>query len=195
MKRIVLAGIFAGLVVFIFSAIDHMALPTGHMGLKMLPQEEAVLAAMRPLISEPGLYLFPGMDMSKRPTPEEEKAWVAKYVAGPTGLLVYNPAGEQPMQPRQLSMELATDILAACIAAYLVSLTTASFGQRVLMVTLLGLFAWLSISVSYWTWYRFPTAFVLAEGIDQVGGWLCGGLVLATVFRGSKAGGRVSLRA
>jgi hypothetical protein len=183
MKRILLGGIFAGLVVFIFSAIDHMALPTGHMGLKSLPQEDSVSGAMRAAISEPGLYVFPGIDMQKRMSPEEEKAWTAKYVAGPTGILVYSPGGEPPMQPRMLSTELAADILAACIAAFAVSLTRATFGQRVLLVTLFGLFAWLSISVSYWNWYRFPTAYIVAEGIDQVGGWLCGGFVLAAVYR------------
>ena len=184
MKRVLLGGIFAGLAVFIFSAIDHMALPTGHMGLKTLPQEDVVLGAMRTAIPEPGLYFFPGMDLSKRMTAQEQKAWDAKYLAGPTGLLVYSPGGAPPMQPRQLSTELCSDILAAIIAAFVVSLTQASFGRRVLVVTLLGLFAWLSVSVSYWTWYHFPPAYVVAEGIDQVGGWLCGGIVLAAVFRG-----------
>jgi len=58
----------------------------------------------------------------------------------------------------------------------------------VLIVALLGLFAWLSITVSYWNWYRFPSAYAVAEAIDQVGGWLCGGLVLAAVFRGAREG-------
>jgi hypothetical protein len=60
----------------------------------------------------------------------------------------------------------------------------ASFGQRVALVTLLGVFAWLSISVSYWNWYHFPGAYIAGEAIDQVGGWLFGGIVLAAVYRG-----------
>ena len=84
MKRILLGGTFAGLVVFIFSAIDHMALPTGHMGVKSLPQEDLVLGAMGTAIKEPGLYVFPGMDFSKKPTEEEQKAYIARYNAGPT---------------------------------------------------------------------------------------------------------------
>ncbi len=185
MKRILLGGTFAGLVVFLWSAVDHMALPTGRMGLKTLPQEDLVLGAMSTAIKEPGFYIFPGIDLSKTPTDEEQKAYAAKYTAGPTGILVYHPGGEPLMQPRQLSTELASDILAAWIAAFAVSLTSASFGKRVLLVTLLGLFAWLSITVSYWNWYRFPSAYVVAEAVDQVGGWLCGGLVLAAVFRRS----------
>lgn len=183
MKRILLAGILAGVVVFVFSAIHHMVLPTGHMGLKTLPNEEPVLAAMRAGIPDKGLYIFPGVDMSRKPTDEEMKAWTEKYVTGPTGILVYSPGGEQPMMPRQLSSELLTDILAGCIAAFVVSLTTAPFGRRVLLVTLLGVFAWLAVTMSYGIWYRFPGAYVLGEGIDQIVGWFLGGLAIAWIYR------------
>ena len=99
------------------------------------------------------------------------------------GLMVYSPGGVQPMLPKQLVSELLTNILGGCIAAFVVSLTAASFGRRVLVVTLLGVFAWLSIRVSYWIWYRFPTDFILAEGFDQVGGWILGGVVIAWMDR------------
>ena len=183
MKRILLAGILAGVAVFVFSAIHHMVLPTGHMGVKSLTAEEPVLAAMRAAIREPGLYIFPGIDMSREPTEEEMKAWTEKYVQGPTGILVFSPGGEQPMMPRQLSSELLTDILAGCIAAWVVSLTAAPFGRRVLLVTLLGVFAWLAVTLSYGIWYRFPSAYVLGEGIDQIVGWFLGGLAIAWMFR------------
>jgi hypothetical protein len=185
MKRILLAGIFAGVVVFAFSAFDHTVLPIGHIGLKSLPQEDAVVTAMRAGITERGLYFFPGMDMSRKPTAEEEKAYVEKYVKGPTGLLVYSPGGEAPMMPRQLGTELLTNILAGCIAAFVVSLMAGPFGRRVIVVTLLGVFAWISISLSNWIWYGFPAAYILAEGFDQVGGWLLGGFVIAWMYRKS----------
>ena len=183
MKRILLGGILAGVVVFVVSAINHTVLPTGHMGVKSLPNEEPVLAAMRAGIPEKGLYIFPGMNMSHKPTDEEMKAWTQKYVAGPTGILVYSPGGEQPMMPRQLSSELLTDVLAGCIAAWVVSLTAASFGRRVLLVTLLGVFAWLTLTLSYGIWYRFPGAYVVGEGIDTVVGWFLGGLAIAWMYR------------
>ena len=185
MKRILLAGILAGVVVFVWSAIDHMVLPFGHMGVKALPHEDALLPALRAGITDGGLYVFPAMDMTKKPTREEYKAWEARFVAGPTGILVVSPGGQQPMMPRQLSSELLTDILAGIIAAFVVSHTTAPFGRRVLIVMLPGLFAWLSISTSYRIWYGFPTAYVLAEGIDQVVGWLFGGVAIGWVYRRS----------
>ncbi len=170
---------------FIWSAIDHMVLPVGHMGVKTLPQEEAVLTALRSEITEGGLYVFPGMDMSHRPTPEEYKAFEAKYVAGPTGLLVIGMGGNAVMTSRQLSSELLTDAFAGIIAAFVISQTTAPFGRRVLIVMLMGLFAWFSISASYRIWYGFPTAYAVAEGIDQVVGWLFGGVAIAWVYRRS----------
>jgi hypothetical protein len=130
------------------------------------------------------------MDMSRRMSEEEQKAWAARYTAGPTGLMNYSPGGEGPMTGRQLSSELLSDVLAGCVAAFAVSLTVAPFGRRVLLVALLGLFAWLSISVSYWIWYRFPAAFIVAEGFDQVVGWLLAGVALAAMFKRSQAGVR-----
>jgi hypothetical protein len=183
MKRLLLAGILAGLAVFIVSAIDHMVLPIGHMGVRSLPNEEGITAAMRAGITQKGLYFFPGMDMTKKMTPEQEKAWIEKYKAGPTGVLVYNPGGEDPLMPRQLVVELLLDIVAACIAAWAVSLTSASFGRRALLVASFGVFAWLSVSLSNWNWYSFPMAYIAAEGIDQVVGWLAGGLVIAQMYR------------
>jgi len=183
MKRIVLAGFLAGLAVFVFSAVIHMALPIGHMGFRSLPAEDAVLSALRAGIHEKGLYLFPGVDMSKKMTAEEQKAWIDRYVAGPTGLLVYSPGGEAPMLPRQLAVELFSDVLAAAIAAFVIAHGSASFGRRVWIVTLFGVFAWLSITVSYWNWYRFPTPWAVAELIDQAGGWFSGGLVIAAIYR------------
>src|SRR5438034_9358280 len=63
-----------------------MALPLGEAGVRMMAPaaEDAVLAAMKSAMTERGLYIFPGMDMAKA-TEEEQKAWPAKYAAGPPG--------------------------------------------------------------------------------------------------------------
>jgi hypothetical protein len=183
MKRILIGGIVGGIVVFVWGAISHMVLPTGKMGIKQIPNEEAVLSAMKASIQEPGFYFFPGMDMSRQPTPEEESAWNAKYLAGPTGVLVYHPTGSAPLSPKQLINELLSNIVAAILAAFVISHVAAGFGRRALIVTLLGLFAWMSISVSYWNWYGFPSSTTMAEAIDQVGGWLFGGLALAAIVK------------
>ena len=71
---------------------------TGTMGLRMLNDKEtAVLAALNENVQQPGLYFFPGMDMSQHMTKEAEAAWTAKYKAGPSGLLLVQPKGGDPM--------------------------------------------------------------------------------------------------
>jgi hypothetical protein len=181
MKRIAIAAIAGGVIVFIWGAISHMLLPFGSMGFSTLPNEDAVTAALKSSIPDEGLYIFPGIDMSGDATEEEQAAWAARLRSGPRGLLVYHPQGSEPMSPRQLLSELLANVLAAAVAAFLVSLMAAAYGRRVLAVALLGLFGWLSLEVSFWIWYGFPGSFIAAEAVTEVVGWFLAGLAIARI--------------
>lgn len=178
-----MAGFVGGVVMFLWGAVSHMVLPIGDAGIRMLSNEDTVMATLRQSVPEAGVYLFPGMDMRTHPTPEQQKAWEAKYQAGPIGLLVYHPTGEKALSPRQLGTELASNIAAALVVAWILSFCAATFFKRALIVAALGLFAWLSIDVSYWNWYGFSQSFVTAEAIDQVVGWSLSGLAIAGIVR------------
>jgi hypothetical protein len=179
MTRVLIAGVVGGLIVFVWSAVAHMALPIGTMGLKVLPNEAPVLAALSSAVPEAGLYFFPGMDMSGKMTDEQTAAWTQKYRTGPAGILVYKPQGGEPLAPTMFVTELLSTVFAAVVAAWVISITSASYGARVAAVCLMGLFGWLSLSVSYWNWYGFPTSYIAGEAIDQIVGWLLGGLAIA----------------
>lgn len=182
--RTILAGILAGLVAFVWSAVVHMNPVTAPMGLSMLnAKEPAMLAAIKANAPDPGLYFYPGMDMSKTMSKEEEAAWTAKFKAGPSGLLLVQPPGQEPMPPRMLIVEFVSTVLCGIIAACIVASSVGSFGCRVMKVASLGLFTWLAISVSQWNWYSFPFAFIAVDAIDQTIGWLLGGLVLAKMIK------------
>ncbi len=181
MKRILLAALLGGLAAFVWSFISHMILPFGEAGVRTLPNEEAVLTALSGSIPEAGFYIFPLMGDPSKATEEEQAQWAEKYRTGPAGILVYRPLGGEFSFPRLLVVELLTNVLAALIAALLLARIVGSYLQRVLMVAALGVFAWLSISISYWNWYGFPTSFILAEGLDQFLGWLVAGLVIAKI--------------
>ena len=187
MGRRVLAAIAGGVVVFVWSALSHMALGLGTAGISTMPNEDRMAQAIRGAITEPGLYFFPGFDASRKFTPEEEKAWTEKYRRGPSGILIVQPGGRDPMAPEQLVIELVADILAAGVAAFLLGGLAGSFTARVAAVGLLGVFEWLDINVSYWNWYKFPTAFTLAALVEQVVGWTLAGVVMALLLRGRPA--------
>ncbi len=179
--RITVAAIVGGIIVFVWSAIAHMATPLGTAGLSVLPNEEPVLQSLRANIPRSGLYLFPGADMSGKITAEERKAWEAKVRSGPKGLLFYTASGAEFLSPRQLIAELISNILAAAVAAILLSFMAAPYITKVASTALLALFAFLSLSASHWIWDGFPTAFVAAELAMEFIGWFLAGLAMARI--------------
>ena len=71
--KILLAGIFGGIVMFIWTSIAHMALPLGEAGLGEIPNESAVLSAMQSNIGDQtGLTFFPAA-VSVRTRPDRKK--------------------------------------------------------------------------------------------------------------------------
>ena len=183
MGRRLLAAIAGGIVVFVWSAVSHMALGLGSAGIRTLPNEERMAQAIRGVVTEPGLYFFPGMDPSRKMTPEEERAWTERYRRGPSGLMIVQPGGRDPMEPTQFVVELLADILAAGVAAFILAGLGGPLLARAGAVGLLGLFEWADLSVSYWNWYKFPTLYTGAALVEQVVGWALAGLVMALMLR------------
>lgn len=183
MKRILLGAVAGGLIVFAWSAVQHMATPLGMAGISVLPGEEAVLGALRANVREDGFYFFPAAGMSPDMTPAEHEAWVERMRTGPTGVMVVHPQGAEPMMLRQLVLELVTDILAALLVAFGLAHVVAPYGRRVLLVALAGVFVALAGSASYWVWYGYPTAYIGAEAIEHIVGWLLAGLAMAKIVR------------
>jgi hypothetical protein len=58
-----------------------------------------------------------------------------------------------------------------------------TYGRRVATIFAFGVVAWLSISVSQWTWYGFSTEFLISDLVDQWGGWLLAGLGMAAILK------------
>lgn len=186
LSRLMLAGLIGGIAMFIWGAVAHMALPLGDIALKGLPAEAAIVPELKKAISQHGVFMIPSMgdgEMSEA----DEKAWEEKYRAGPRGLLIYDPSGGEPMSISQLGAELLSNVLAALLLAVVLSgLRAGPFGGTIVGAGM-GLFAWLSIDVSYWNWYRFPSAFTCAAMIEQMVGGLVTGLAVALVLRRKSA--------
>ncbi len=168
-------------------------LPLGKIGIKSLPNEDPVLTAMRNSIHEPGFYFFPAMNQSPGMTKEQQKAaqeaWEKKYREGPDGILIYHPQGQQPLSPKQLLTEVATDIIAALLAGFLLAQAVGGlpgFGSRVFFVTLLGFLARFLVDARYWNWYGFPTNYTLAAMATDVIGFFMVGIVLAWAIKPSR---------
>jgi len=91
-KRILLAGILGGLVLFVWEFVAHMMLPLGEAGIKGLTNETAVIAALKEQVKEDGLYFFPAGGWSSDMTADQKRQAMEKAQAmmanGPGGLLL-----------------------------------------------------------------------------------------------------------
>ena len=122
--RLIIAAVLAGLAMFAWSAVSHMALGLVDSSMKQVPNEAAVMSAMKTNIAEPGFYLLPNMDMTHKGTEAEQAAWAAKYKEGPTAIIIYNPTGDDPISPRQLGVELVSNIAAALVVGMILMLAS-----------------------------------------------------------------------
>jgi len=177
--RIVIAGLLAGIVVFIWGALSHMVLPLGHVGFNDA-RDESALPVLQSSLPEEGVYMLPGLPIDQW----GDQAAVAEYAKratdSPFAFVIYQPEGRDPMNMgAQLGIQFLVVVLAGILAAWIVSQGVQGFARRVLSVVAMAVFAWLLISLPYWNWYRFPLDFTLAALVENVVGWALGGMALA----------------
>jgi hypothetical protein len=170
MKRILIAGVLAGLAMFVWEAAAHMALPFGEMGLSALPDEPATRAALAgQLGAADGLYFFP--DMRANPNP----------AAGPWGLLLYHP--QLSFSWAVMGWEALTELVQGLALALLLGMAqVAGFGRRLGIATLVGIAAAFCTSPSYTIWYGFPAAYTLGQMVVALGDYVVGGAVIALLL-------------
>jgi hypothetical protein len=173
-KRILLAGVLGGLAMFIWLSLAHVVLGLGSVGIKEIPNEQAVLGTMSSSLPQAGFYFFPGMGLPAGATRDQQnaamKVYEQKIQTGPSGLLIYHPSGQRALTPAQLLTELGTNIVQGLVAAFLLSLATGlrSYVSRVGLVTLAGFMAGITTNISYWNWYGFPTSYTVAYAFTEI---------------------------
>jgi hypothetical protein len=189
--KTILAAILGGLIMFGWGAFSHLVLPLGMVGMRSVPieREQALVGPMKASLTERSIYFFPAMeeeegDMTQDQKEARRQAFEAKHLAGPTGIIAYNPAGSEVMSMRQLGIELGLNIVACALIA-LCAARFAGYGARVLVAVAFGAFAVVAIDGSYWNWFGFPTLYFgaqAANGIVEAG---LSGLVIAALARPS----------
>ncbi|MDR7133321.1 putative oligopeptide transporter (OPT) family protein [Lysobacter niastensis] len=188
--RLIVAGIIGGIVMFMWGAVWHMALPFSEAGMKVPPQQQVVLDAIAPTTSGEGIYMYPSISPEKMSDKAAMQAFAEETRGKPYALVVYQPGGNpinQSMVPN-LVKQLVTCILAALVLAWVLSLTAWGFGRRVMVAGAMAVFAWIAISLPHWNWYMFPMSFTASALGEQLVGWLLAGAAIAWwLGRGERA--------
>lgn len=178
--RIFIAGLLGGLVLFIWGAVSHMALPLGEMGMAQTTNEDAVISVLKEYMPKEGIYIVPGLSTAQMSDETAVAAYKAKASSVPNAFVVYQPQGRDGTQMGQnLLHEYICNTVAALFAAFILALGSFSFSKRVVLSAGLGMFSWLTVSAPYWNWYRFPQDFSLANLAMLVIGWLLAGVAMA----------------
>jgi len=190
--RLAVAGILAGILVFLWSFFSHTFLGISESAMKTIPNEPAVISAMASNIKESGFYFFPGSGMEAEKAPKEQQVAAmqkadAEYKTLPHGILIVRqPDGGSLPFVKLLVSELVTNILCGLLVALLLSMTASSLGSamsKIVFVAMLGLFASVSIDASYWIWYEFPGRYLVGSLIDSTVGWALAGVLFAVLMR------------
>jgi hypothetical protein len=185
--RIILAGLFGGVVMFFWNFVAHDLLPLGKMGVRVITNEDAVSGALQTNLGDtPGVYIFPSGGLTPDATAEQKKEAMKKaeeqMAASAGGMLIYRPKRIFNF-PKRLIIQFATDVAEALLAIFLLAQTRISgFGGKVGFVLTAGILAAITTNVPYANWYGFPKDFTLGQMIIQIVGFLLVGIVAALIL-------------
>jgi hypothetical protein len=156
--------LLGGLVIFVWGAFSHMALPWWNDVMREIPNEQALADVMRTNGMENGMYY------------------------GMQGLFLVKFFGKGmsdgiSMGPLML-MEFISDLLVALVLTWLlVRANTRGTLRLALYAAAVGLAGWLTTNVSNWIWYNFSFGYIILEALDQIIGVFLAGLVIGKLIK------------
>src|SRR5258708_28738988 len=168
--------LLAAVIVFVASSIMHMVLPYHKSDYRQLPDEDKLLAALRPAGLKRGRYIFPFCTHKDMKSP----ALIEKYKHGPVGMLTVFPSAP-PAMPKFLGMWFAYCLLVGLFVAYLTGRTVAPGTSYLAVFRIAGTAAFMAYGLGNITngiWKGQPWGTVLKEIVDG----LVYGLLTAGTF-------------
>src|SRR5467141_852072 len=120
LTALLLPILLSAVIVFVASSVIHMVLKYHISDYRQLPEEDKLLATLRPAGLTPGLYHFPFCSHKDMNSPAMQE----KFKQGPVGFLTVFPSGPVAL-PKFLGMWFAYCLLIGFFVAYLAGHTFA----------------------------------------------------------------------
>lgn len=187
MKKLLLAAVVGGIVLFVWGAVSHSLLPFYNSSFHRFTDESAVTRAIEANAPRSGMYFMPyEPQRTEGMTDEQYNAAVEEvYQRISDGPFILAAVRIGPMAPfwQVLLIELLTGMVSCFLVGWLLLKTKPmSLGNKLLFIQGVLFAIFFAVNVSHWAWYEFSTAFTLAELFDQVVGWVLAGLVIARIL-------------
>jgi hypothetical protein len=174
-----LPAIIATVLCFLGGSVLHMMLPLHRKDFGGLPEEDAVLDALRKSGAGPGNYLFPYCTDMKA---FKEPAFVAKLESGPCGIMTLRKPGKMVMGP-YFTKQILFHLLVSFSLAYLSVLALNAGMEYMRVFRFVGTAAFLTYTAAI-----FPAAIWFHEPRNVVVGKVIDGAVWGLLTAGSFAG-------
>lgn len=189
MRRVVIAGLLGGLIVYLWGSISWMALPFHEMTTHTMPNGPAVLETLRGQSLEHGVYTYPPMSDAGDATggvAMSEEQVMAAWRAGPlVPFMVIHPEGINPWAPLSFVRGALIAIVTGVIIAWLLATALPvlpTLGKRVGFVATIAVIASLIGPVIEWQWLLFPAGYTVVAVADILIGWTLAGIAMAWYF-------------
>jgi hypothetical protein len=166
-SQLLLPALLSGILVFIVSSIVHMLTPWHAGDFQKLPNEDAVLTALRPFNLIPGAYVAPRpASMKDMGTPEFQD----KRRRGPNVMMSVMPNVQSGMG-RQLALWFLYSAVVALFAGYITSRAVGIGADRSVVFRFVAAIAFASYSIGLWQesiWYSRSLIVTIKSTIDGV---------------------------
>ena len=164
LTALLLPILLSAIIVFVASSIIHMVLKYHVTDYRQLPEEDKLLATLRPAGLTPGLYHFPYCSHKDMNSPAMQE----KFKQGPVGFLTLYPNGPVAM-PKFLGMWFAYCLLVGVFVAYLTGRTVTPGAPYLAVFRVAGTAAFLAFGLGPLVngiWKGQPWSMVFKEAFD-----------------------------
>jgi len=187
MIRIIVGGVLGAIVYFVWGMAVWMFLGLHDSTILELPGEGRTTGILTTNELETGVYVSPYTDNPQEEMYDTESIFHKKYSKGPIYSIYFQKEGEDPMSVRMFIVGFVIDLLAALLAAVMLSSAVngscKTYAHRIGFVTGFGIFVGLIGHASYWNWMHFPLQYTTMFILDAFFGWFLVGLIMAAIIR------------
>ena len=182
--RFILAGVLAGVAMFMWGAISHMMLPWHEATMNTFRDEDLVAEVLMKEAPVSGIYIAPMAGMLDEGLTSEQKeqrmqeAW-DKGAKGPNIFMTFQREGKDGMAMPMI-LDFVTLVLMSFLMLWLLAAApNLTFVGKVLFVTIAGTAGIALVQLEQWIWWSFSTSYALVNIVDSAIRWAVGGAVLA----------------
>jgi len=136
--------LLAAVIVFVASFVMHMLLKYHQSDYSALPEEDKILAALRPANLKRGVYIFPFCNHKDMKSP----ATMEKYKQGPVGFLTILPSGP-PVMPKFLAQWFLYCVVIGFFVAYITGRTVPAGADYLMVFRVAGCTAFLAYGLGH----------------------------------------------